>query len=32
MNKSFVFGVATGCLGIWAYHKWVRPMPTSATK
>lgn len=30
MNGSFVWGVAIGVIGTWAFHKWVKPM--SSTK
>ena len=32
MNRSFVTGFVVGCLGVWGYHKWIKPLPTSATK
>jgi hypothetical protein len=32
VNKSFVFGVAVGVGGLWAYHKWVKPVPSSAVR
>lgn len=32
MNKSFVFGVAVGVGGLWAYHKWVKPVSSSAVR
>lgn len=32
MNKSFVFGVAVGVGGLWAYHKWIKPVPSSAVR
>lgn len=28
MNRSFVLGLVTGMVGVWAYHKWVKP-PTA---
>jgi len=27
MNGSFVWGVVVGVAGVWAFHKWVRPLP-----
>lgn len=32
MNKSFVFGVVVGAGGLWAYHKWIKPVPSSAVR
>lgn len=32
MNKSFVFGVVVGAGGLWAYHKFLKPMPSSAVR
>jgi hypothetical protein len=32
MSRHFVLGVIVGVGGVWAYHKWVRPMSTSASK
>jgi hypothetical protein len=32
MNRSFILGVALGVGGVWAYHRWVRPMSTNASK
>lgn len=32
MNRSFLWGAIVGVGGVWAFHKWVRPMPTSANK
>jgi len=32
VNKSFVFGVAVGVGGLWAYHKWIKPVPSSAVR
>ena len=32
MNRSFVWGLALGVGGVWAYHKFVRPMSSSASK
>lgn len=32
MSRQFLFGVLLGVGGVWAYHKWVRPMPTSTTR
>lgn len=30
MRSGFVWGVLVGVAGTWAFHKWVRPIPTSA--
>lgn len=30
MNKSFAWGVVVGVAGVWAFHRWVKPMPTQA--
>ena len=27
MNRSFVWGVIVGVGGLWAFHKFVRPVP-----
>lgn len=27
MNGSFVWGVVIGVAGVWAFHKFVRPIP-----
>lgn len=32
MNRSFIWGVALGVGGTWAFHKFVKPMNTSAKK
>lgn len=32
MNKSFVFGVIVGVGGLWTYHKFVKPVPSSAVR
>jgi hypothetical protein len=32
MNRSFVFGVVVGVGSIWAYHRFVKPMPSSAVR
>jgi hypothetical protein len=29
MNSSFVWGVVVGAGGVWAFHKFVKPMPTN---
>lgn len=29
MNKSFVWGVLVGVGGVWAYHAFLRPLPTA---
>lgn len=26
-DRRFVFGVATGLIGLWAFHRFVRPVP-----
>lgn len=30
VNRSFVLGVVVGVGGIWAWHRFVKPMPTKA--
>lgn len=30
MNRQFLFGVVVGVGGIWAWHRFVRPMPSKA--
>lgn len=30
MSRHFVFGVLVGVGGVWAYHRWVKPMPSKA--
>lgn len=30
VDSKFVTGVIMGVLGTWAFHKWIKPMPTSA--
>lgn len=32
MNSSFVWGVIVGVGGVWAFHRFVRPMNTQASK
>lgn len=27
MNRSFVWGVLVGVGGVWAFHKFVKPLP-----
>lgn len=27
MNRSFVWGVVVGVAGVWAFHKFVKPIP-----
>lgn len=27
MNASFFWGVVVGVAGVWAFHKWVKPIP-----
>lgn len=29
MNKSFVWGVIVGVGGVWAYHAFLRPLPSA---
>ena len=29
MSSGFLWGVAVGVAGTWAFHRWVRPMSTS---
>ena len=29
MNRSFLYGVVAGALGVWAYHKFVNPMKSN---
>jgi hypothetical protein len=29
MTKSPLFWIGVGVAGTWAFHKWVRPLPTS---
>ena len=31
MSRQFVFGVVLGVAGVWAFHRWVRPMASSKT-
>lgn len=28
-DRNFVFGVVAGLVGLWAFHRWVRPMNTT---
>jgi hypothetical protein len=30
MNRQFLFGVIVGVGGVWAFHRFVRPMPSKA--
>lgn len=30
MNRSFVWGVIVGVGGVWAYHRFVKPIPGKA--
>lgn len=30
LNSSFWTGVGAGLLGLWAFHKFVKPIPTKA--
>lgn len=32
MSRGFVWGVVVGAGGVWAWHKFVRPMNTSASR
>jgi hypothetical protein len=32
MNRHFVFGVVVGVGGLWAYHKFLKPMPSAAVR
>lgn len=32
MNKSFFWGAVVGVGSMWAWHKYVRPMSSNATK
>lgn len=32
MNRSFLFGVVVGVGSLWAYHKFVKPVPSSAVR
>jgi hypothetical protein len=27
MNGKFVWGVVIGVAGVWAWHKWINPLP-----
>jgi hypothetical protein len=29
VNRSFLYGVAVGALGVWAYHRFVNPMKSN---
>ncbi len=29
-SRSFWFGVGVGVLGVYAVHRWAKPMPTKA--
>lgn len=29
MNGSFFVGVGVGIVGVWAWHRWVKPMATT---
>jgi hypothetical protein len=29
VNKSFVWGVIVGVGGVWAYHAFLRPLPSA---
>lgn len=28
-NKDFLTGVAVGVVGVWAFHRWMRPLATT---
>lgn len=30
LDTRFLFGVGVGVLGVYAFHRWVKPMPTKA--
>lgn len=30
MRGNFVWGVVVGVAGVWAYHRFVKPMPSKA--
>lgn len=32
MNKSFFWGAVVGVSATWAFHKYLRPMSSNATK
>lgn len=32
MNRSFFWGAVFGVGGVWAFHRFVRPMSTQASK
>jgi len=29
INRSFVVGLVVGVAGVWAFHRWVRPMASN---
>lgn len=29
VNSSFVWGAVVGVAGVWAFHRFVRPMPSN---
>lgn len=29
MNRHFVTGVVVGVVGVWAFHRWVKPLATT---
>lgn len=31
MDRNFVLGVLVGVGGVWAFHRFVKPMPSKAT-
>lgn len=31
LDTRFLFGVAVGVVGVYAFHRWVKPMPTKAS-
>lgn len=30
LDRRFLFGVVIGVGGVWAFHRWVKPMPSKA--
>lgn len=31
MDRNFLLGVAVGVVSVYAWHRWVRPMPSKAS-
>lgn len=31
IDSRFLFGVGVGVLGVWAFHRYVKPMPSKAS-